>query len=119
MHELSVSSAVLDTVLKHAAGRRVTVVSLRIGHLRQVVPDSLAFYFELVSRESLCEGARLEQEYIPAVLRCEACDAEWEIEMPVFRCPACGTGDVEVLTGEELEVESIEVSQDEEAPCIA
>ena len=52
-------------MLKHAAGRRVTVVSLRIGHLRQVVPDSLAFYFELVSRETLCEGARLEQEVRP------------------------------------------------------
>ena len=38
--------------------------------------------------------------------------------MPVFRCPTCGTGEVEVLTGEELEVESIEVT-DEEAACIA
>ena len=55
-------------VLKHAAGRRVTGVSLRIGHLRQVVPDSLAFYFELVSRETLCEGARLEQEVVPALV---------------------------------------------------
>ena len=49
----------------------MTVVSLRIGHLRQVVPDSLAFYFELVSRETLCEGARLEQEVVPARLRCD------------------------------------------------
>jgi hydrogenase nickel incorporation protein HypA/HybF len=114
MHELSVSSAVLDTVLKHAAGRRVTVVSLRIGHLRQVVPDSLAFYFELVSRESLC-GARLEQEYIPAVLRCEACDREWDPEDAWFACTGCG-GAGEVIAGNELEVESIEV---EEAACTA
>jgi len=115
MHELSVSSAVLDTVLKHAAGRRVTVVSLRIGHLRQVVPDSLAFYFELVARESLCEGARLEQEYIPALLRCEACDREWDPEDAWFACTGCG-GAGEVIAGNELEVESIEV---EEAACTA
>ena len=115
MHELSVSSAVLDTVLKHAAGRRVTVVSLRIGHLRQVVPDSLAFYFELVSRESLCEGARLEQGYVPAVLRCEGCEREWDPEDAWFRCSGCG-GAGEVIAGNELEVESIEV---EEAACTA
>ena len=115
MHELSVASAVLDTVLKHAAGRRVTVVSLRIGHLRQVVPDSLAFYFELVSRESLCEGARLEQEYVPAVLRCEGCEREWDPEDAWFRCSGCG-GAGEVIAGNELEVESIEV---EEAACTA
>jgi len=119
MHELSVSSAVLDTVLKHAAGRRVTVVSLRLGHLRQVVPDSLAFYFELVSRETLCEGARLEHEVVPARLRCQACEVEWEISVPVFRCGLCGGTDVDVVSGEELEVESIEVVQDEEAGCIA
>ena len=115
MHELSVSSAVVDTVLKHASGRRVTVVSLRIGHLRQVVPDSLAFYFELVSRESLAEGARLEQEYIPARLRCTACDRDWDPEDAWFRCTGCG-GPGEVIAGNELEVESIEV---EEAACTA
>jgi hydrogenase nickel incorporation protein HypA/HybF len=115
MHELSVSSAVLDTVLKHAAGRRVTVVSLRIGHLRQVVPDSLAFYFELVSRETLCEGARLEQEIVPARLRCEGCGSEWDPEDAWFRCTGCG-GPGEVIAGNELEVESIEV---EEAACTA
>jgi hydrogenase nickel incorporation protein HypA/HybF len=115
MHELSVSSAVVDTVLKHAAGRRVTVVSLRIGHLRQVVPDSLAFYFELVSRETLCEGARLEQEVVPARLRCEGCENEWDPEDAWFRCVRCG-GAGAVIAGDELEVESIEV---EEAACTA
>jgi hydrogenase nickel incorporation protein HypA/HybF len=93
----------------------VTVVSLRIGHLRQVVPDSLAFYFELVSRESLCEGARLEQEYVPALLRCDACEREWDPQDAWFACAGCG-GAGEVIAGNELEVESIEV---EEAACTA
>ena len=115
MHELSVSSAIVDTVVKHAAGRPVTVVTVRIGHLRQVVPDSLAFYFELVSRESLCEGARLEQEYVPALLRCAGCEREWDPEDAWFRCSGCG-GAGAVIAGNELEVESIEV---EEAACTA
>ena len=115
MHELSVSSAVVDTALRHAAGRRVTVVTVRIGHLRQVVPDSLAFYFELVTRETLCEGARLEQEFVAARLRFAGCESEWDPEDAWFRCSGCG-GAGEVIAGDELEVESIEV---EEAACTA
>ena len=121
MHELALSSAIVNTVAKHADGRRVTVVSLRVGRLRQVVPDTLEFYFEFVARDTVCEGARLEQEVIGAQLRCNACALRWEIEIPAFRCPACGAGDVEIASGDEFEVESIEVEsiEVEEAECIA
>ena len=117
MHELSLSGAIVNTVVKHADGRPVSLVSLRVGALRQVVPDTLEFYFEFVSKGTVCEGARLEQELIPAVLRCAGCGREWEIDMPIFMCPDCGSaGRVEVASGEEFEVESIEV---EETECIA
>jgi hydrogenase nickel incorporation protein HypA/HybF len=116
MHELSLSRAVLDTVVKHAGERPVVLVSLRVGLLRQVVPDTLEFYFEFVARETVCEGARLEQEIVKARLRCAACAREWEIDVPAFRCPTCGGGEVTVSAGNEFEVESIEV---QEAACIA
>ncbi len=121
MHELALSSAIVNTAAKHAQGRRVTTVSLRVGRLRQVVPDTLAFYFEFVARDTVCEGARLEQEVIDARLRCNACALEWGIEIPAFRCPACGSGEVEIASGDEFEVESIEVetSEVQEAQCIA
>ena len=116
MHELSLSRAVLNTVVKHAGGRPVTLVSLRVGRLRQVVPDTLEFYFEFVARGTICEGARLEQEIVEARLRCEACRRMWAIEIPAFRCPTCGGAEVVIARGNEFEVESIEV---EEAECIA
>lgn len=116
MHELSLSSAIVNTVTKHADGRQVTLVSLRVGALRQVVPGTLQFYFEFVSRGTICEGARLELELVEARLRCRDCAHEWRIELPAFRCSACGGSAVEVATGNEFEVESIEV---EEARCIA
>ncbi len=119
MHELSVSSAVLDTVLRHAEDRKVLVVTLRIGHLRQVIPDSLAFYFEMVSRDTLAEGARLEQILVPARLRCGGCEQEWELDgTPEFRCPRCTVSEVAVISGNELDVDSIEV-EEEDSECIA
>ena len=116
MHELSLSGAIVNTVVKHADGRPVSVVTMRIGALRQVVPDTLDFYFGFVSKGTVCEGARLEQELIPAGLRCATCEREWEIEAPLFRCPTCGRSAVTVVAGEEFEVESIHV---EEVACTA
>jgi hydrogenase nickel incorporation protein HypA/HybF len=116
MHELSVASAIIDTATRHAGGRRITVVSVRVGYLRQVVPESLAFYFEHVARDTACDGARLELEVVPAFLRCDACTHEWALDDAVFRCPACAATDVRVAGGDELEVESIEI---EEEACIA
>jgi hydrogenase nickel incorporation protein HypA/HybF len=109
MHELSLSSAVVNTAVKHADGRQVEVVNLTIGRLRQVVPETLEFYFSFVARDTLCDGAKLNYEIIDARLRCNPCAKEWEIEIPAFRCPTCGGSDVEVASGNEFEVESIEV----------
>jgi|SRR5581483_3458833 len=113
MHELSIATAVVETALRHAEGRRVSAVTVRTGALRQVVPDSLRFYFEIVARDSACEGARLDIEEVPARLLCAACDLEWQPSFPSFRCERCGSGGVEVVAGQELEVEYIEVEERE------
>ncbi len=115
MHELSLAGAVIDTAERHAEGRRVTLVRVRLGELRQVVPDSLSFYFEHVARGTLCEGATLEYETVAASLRCGECGEGWRLESTSFRCPRCGAADVAIESGNELEVESIEV---EETACI-
>ena len=118
MHELSVAGAVLGTVERHAAGRPVTVVHLRLGRLRQVVPESLRFYWEIVALDTICDGARLELEDVAAELACLECERRWAPELLAFRCARCGSTDVEVRAGDELEVEYIEVEQ-QEAECIA
>jgi len=116
MHELSLSQAIVETATRHAGGSRVVLVSVTIGGLRQVVPGSLAFYFEIVARGTVCEGAVLESRLMPARMRC-ACGEEWELQEPSFRCPVCGGGQTSVLDGDQLSVDSIEV--EEEAPCTA
>jgi len=115
MHELSVASAVLNTAVKHAEHRPVSLVSLRVGRLRQVVPDSLSFYFEIVARDTVCEGAELALTEIEVELRCSDCRHEWQPSIPAFRCPGCGSADVAVIAGEELEVEYIEIETREPA----
>jgi hydrogenase nickel incorporation protein HypA/HybF len=115
MHELAISRAILDAAMRHADGRPVVLVSVTIGALRQVVPESLTFHFQIASRGTTCEGALLEPRFVPARLRC-ACGEEWQLEEPSFRCPRCGGGQVSVLDGDQLCVDSIEL---EDSPCTA
>jgi hydrogenase nickel incorporation protein HypA/HybF len=118
MHELSIASAVLNTALKHSGDRQVTLVNVRVGRLRQVVPSSLEFYFEIVARNTACDGAVLELVEIETRLQCNDCERAWSPLIPAFRCPDCESADVEVSAGEELEIDFIEVNE-QEAQCTA
>ncbi|MEA2282975.1 MAG: hydrogenase nickel incorporation protein HypA/HybF [Solirubrobacteraceae bacterium] len=113
MHELSIAGAIVAIAERHAAGRRVTRVDVRIGHLRQVVPDSLAFAFELVAAGTVMEGAELVLEAVPAAGCCRECGMDGDLTAFPLRCSACGGLDVEVIRGEELLVDSLELEASE------
>ena len=109
MHEISICTSVASIVQEHAAGRSVERVLLDVGHLRQVVPDTLVYSWEIVVTGTPLEGSVLEINHIPAVIECRTCATSTTISVPVFRCP-CGSIDVEVTSGEEMLVRSLEVS---------
>jgi hydrogenase nickel incorporation protein HypA/HybF len=113
MHELSIADAVVTIASRHAAGRPVTRVDLKVGHLRQVVPDSLLFAFELVSAGTELEGAELAIEEVPAQVSCNVCSAQTELREFPAHCVACGGFDVEVLGGDELLVEALELEEEQ------
>jgi hydrogenase nickel incorporation protein HypA/HybF len=109
VHELSIAEAVVAVASRHAAGRPVRVVEVRVGALRQVVPSALEFAFEMVTQETPLDGAELRIEAVPAVGRCSVCGTEAQFDWFPFACQACGSTDVELISGEELLVEAIEI----------
>jgi hydrogenase nickel incorporation protein HypA/HybF len=109
VHELSIADAVVQIALSHARGSRVTKVEVKVGHLRQVVPDALAFAFDLVATGTLAEGAELVLEDVPAVGRCRGCGEASTLAGFPLRCARCGGPDLELLRGEELLVDAIEL----------
>ena len=114
MHELSIAQAVLAIAERHAAGRRVRRVELRVGHLRQVVPTALAFAFELLTDGTALEGAELVIEDVPARGRCRACGVETAMRGFPLQCATCGGFDVELVSGEELLVDALELDDEKE-----
>ncbi len=119
MHEMALATSVVDVAVRHASGRRVKSVAVRIGGMRQVVPRSLEFYFEICGRDTLCDGATLEHEIVATRLRCAACEHEWEPDLPFFFCPDCASPDCDIVAGEEFEIESIVVEDEKESACTA
>ncbi len=111
MHELSIAQAIVDVAARHAGGSPVVRVHVRIGRLRQVVPSALAFAFELCTHGTPLDGAALEVEAVPIGAVCRDCAAEGELDGFPLACPACGSLSVDVVRGEELQVESLELTE--------
>lgn len=113
MHELSLCGAIADIVERRAGERGVAVIHLRIGRLRQIVPDTLHFCWSMVSADTELAGSVLEIERVPAALTCRACAAEFgfgDDGITMF-CPSCGGLDVEVVAGEEFLVTALELAE--------
>jgi hydrogenase nickel incorporation protein HypA/HybF len=107
MHELSIADAIVRIATAHAAGRRIETVEVKVGHLRQVVPEALAFAFTLVAEGTEAEGAELVLEVVPAAGVCRVCRVESELPGFPLACTVCGSLDMELVRGEELLVDAL------------
>ena len=111
MHELSLCQAIAGVVKPHAAGRRVDIVRVQVGALRQVVPETLSFCWTLVRDHHGMDGAELELELVPAEVACRACGEQSAIASRwSVCCPRCDSPDVTVVRGEEFLVTSVDVT---------
>jgi hydrogenase nickel incorporation protein HypA/HybF len=111
MHELSIAESVVEIADRHARGRSVAKVELKVGHLRQVVPSALEFAFELVSEGTAVEGAEVEMHEVPAAGTCRTCGSHTALPVFPLSCEHCGGFEVEVTQGEELSVEWLELEE--------
>lgn len=111
MHEMSLCYAIASLVRGYAEGRHVDVVRVQIGALRQVVPDSLSFSWELIREHEDMPDAELELDLVSAEVVCRSCDVQSEITSRwSLCCPQCQSFDVKVLRGDEFLVTSLDVS---------
>jgi hydrogenase nickel incorporation protein HypA/HybF len=116
MHEASIIQNVLDLACERMpADRRTQIVRirLRVGALAGVVPDALTFAFEAMKLDTPAHGAALEIEHIPARLHCPTCQRDFMPDLCPAPCPECGNWDVQVRAGGELDLLSVEFTQED------
>lgn len=103
---MSIIETALETAEKADAGR-INRIVLHIGAKSGVVIDSLEFAFDMVSKGTIAEHARLEIQKIPFCGECVVCGHQFECE-DFLVCDKCGNFG-KIISGQELRIESIEV----------
>ena len=117
MHELAVTQSILQVVLaaaERADARAVSSIDLVIGDLSSVVDDSVQFYFDILSQDTLAAGATLHFQREPAIAACADCGAQTPVRLPLpAHCPRCRSQRIQVTGGRDFRVASIDIQERE------
>jgi hydrogenase nickel incorporation protein HypA/HybF len=124
MHELSIAMGMVDELIRIAQdnnAKRVVTVRLRIGKMSGIVTDSLEFAFDVIKSEyPLLSDTRIVIQEVPLIYECRMCKntfspqdetnftgASREIRFP--SCPRCESYNLDLISGEEMDIENVEV----------
>lgn len=108
---MGITQGILDAAFEaaeNAGTTRITEIRVSIGDLTEIVEYALQFAFDALTPGTIAEGAKLVVTQVPAHSRCRECGSEYDHDRFVMLCPECGSFDVELLTGRELQIDSIE-----------
>lgn len=118
MHEMGIAMEIIDiasaSIPADMQGARVERVNIQVGRLSAIVPASLRFCFDIAAKETPLAGAELVIEEIPVEARCKECSHHWFIHEPVFICEKCESSSLDLLSGRELDIKSIEIVEKED-----
>jgi hydrogenase nickel incorporation protein HypA/HybF len=112
MHESSITESMLSLALikaGEAKAKKITRINLVVGDLAGVVPECVQFYFDIISKDTLADGAALAFEKKTTRIRCRKCEKEFTPINHDWACPGCHEASMEIVSGRECYMESIEV----------
>jgi len=112
MHELAVTQSILRIALDNAQkanAKQITGINLQIGQMASLVDDSIQFYWDIISEGTIALGAKLNITRIPTKMRCFDCGNVFSPGSDSFECKSCNSNRVQVVEGEEMRVDSIDV----------
>lgn len=111
MHEVSLMSSVIDMVEDNCKKNNInkaTKIILKIGEFYYIEKSYLIFAFEALSKNGICEGAKLEINEVKAKAYCKKCQQEFSISFTNKKCPKCNCLSNEIISGYEMLLYRIE-----------
>ncbi len=112
MHELSAMQDILERVnreIKDKKARKVLSVKIRIGELRGLSREHFLEDWKMLIKGTGLEKTKMEIQMVPPKAHCKACGEEIFLNKFSMVCPHCGSPEVKIVSGKELELESITV----------
>jgi len=117
MHELAAAEQLLRIAIQHAEQAdaiRITAVHIVIGQLSTMIDDSVQFYWDIMTANTLAEGSQLHFRRVPARLQCANCGRIYDLNgAQDFLCPDCGAAGA-IISGEEFLLEAIDIKTADE-----
>lgn len=113
MHELRIAEDLTQIVLETARDsglKKVTEVNVIFGQMIQIVPDIFEFAFRECVRGTVAQEAGVNIEIRSVRMRCIRCGSDFNVQENRFVCK-CGSSDLEIISGKELFIKSIEGEQ--------
>ena len=112
MHELPVTESILEIALRNATAanaKKIININIVIGQLSTIVDDSIQFYWEIISKNTIAENAKITFSRVKAEMLCLSCNYRFEPNGVDFQCPKCGGFQVKVVSGDEFYIDTIDV----------
>ena len=122
LHEFSAACSIVDTAVEAAKNNnaiKITVVNIEIGEFTFLIPEQLAFNFEIASKNTIAEGAELRIKNVKGRLLCSDCGFEGESQVDSdipsqlaafapMKCPKCGSSSTTITGGKDFIITNIE-----------
>lgn len=120
MHELGMAMEIVEIVTKSLAGRKVKKVKeveIELGELQRATPEQMQQTFEMASKDTLLEGAKLKVKIKKGKVRCQSCGYSGGVEVEMehhhdhsmhLHCPKCNATSLDILEGNDIDVRNIE-----------
>jgi hydrogenase nickel incorporation protein HypA/HybF len=115
MHEFSIAQSIMQVVFDEAdkaKAQRVLKVTLNVGELAGVLPESLTFCFELLAKSTIAENATLVINKVPIRAHCSECEITFQISDNRYFCPRCGKTAIKLTSGMELQIANLEIENE-------
>jgi hydrogenase nickel incorporation protein HypA/HybF len=120
MHELSLADGMLKTVIDAAQkekAKKIKSIKLEMGEILLVNTEQLTFCFDIISKGTIAEGAKLDITFLKPRVHCNKCSKEFNIrsenDFPILQMVCeCGSNDVTILSGREFNIKSIKIEED-------
>lgn len=114
MHEMAVVDSlfkIINAKVKEHQIQKILKVKLKVGEMTAVEHMTLTACFEAYAQNTVVEGAELVIERIPLQGKCQECTNVFLVCNYNFQCPQCESRSVDIVSGRELYIESLEVEE--------
>jgi len=112
MHEFSIAESIIQKALVEAEkyhAKRICTLGIRLGKASHIEPESLEFCLRTVAKGTIAENTQVEITLLELTARCRKCGHRFTFQGDESVCPSCKSENLEILTGNEVFLESLEV----------